>query len=68
MVFLARSEAFLSRFDLRRVVWFTRAHAHNVQFKTMHVPFERRSMGSNGALPEKEKHTPFRPVLIPSLG
>ena len=50
-VFLARSEAILSHFDLRRVVCFT--YGHNVHFKQC-MPFKRRSMGPNGVLPKRE--------------
>ena len=42
-VFLARSEAVLSRFDLRRVVCFT--HAHNVQLFTFYVLAHRTPTG-----------------------
>ena len=63
-VFLARSDAFLSSFDLRRVASFT--YAYNVPLKTMHA-LQKEVNGSNGVLPKREKNTPCSSVLIRSL-
>ena len=59
-VFLARSEAPLSRFDFRRVVSFTYPQR---AFQTMHA----LQKGPNGVVPKREKPTPFSSVLVRSL-
>ena len=63
-VFLARPEALLGRSDLRRAA---RSADPRWALHTTHMPLKRRSMGSDGAVPKGENHTPFSPVLIPSV-
>ena len=62
-VVLAHSEASLSRFDLRRVVWFTYPQW---AFQTVRA-LQKEVNGVKWCVPKGEKHTPFSSVLIPRL-